>query len=230
MRRRALYSGGDTLPSGLVSKYTFINGSLLDTEGLLGATLANSGCSQVVGADGVANSAFARTANPNVLYYTPATATFTPYFATTRIVNMLCWFKTSSASDGVFINLRQVGSVGLHGLYYSGGIINYLFSSGIFSTGVAVKSDGLYHHYELPFNRGGSGSGPTVVTLRIDGIIVFSETRTGDGLWTTYITELVLLANVGGGSTGKIGSIDNVRLYNRELTADERIKIITEFL
>ncbi|HVV39412.1 MAG TPA: LamG domain-containing protein [Candidatus Paceibacterota bacterium] len=134
-------------------------------------------------------------------------------------MSICAWIKTSS--DGVLLNInRNVGNIVNEGIFkiatgkllfwdYNGSSYGFVDGSGYSNTTV---TNGMWHH--ICFTKNG-----TAGTYYLDGAA--DGTKTG-GLSISYGTaDWVLAADYRDSSTYFSGSMDDVRIYNRTLSAAE---------
>lgn len=121
------------------------------------------------------------------------------------------WIKTSDSGAGYHGIVVKEFSYGIFLISNVVGI--YDWSTGATrSTGVNL-ADGLWHHVVLTFNSGEANN----TKIYIDGAHVLDTTMTVQ----THLNENLGIGDSIGNSQNFIGSIDEVRVYNRALSAGE---------
>ncbi len=138
------------------------------------------------------------------------------------------WFKTTSnpATVGLFGKTSTRGYLGRYGVLFYGGNISvvYDFDGGgaIFGTSQTSYIDGTWHMVTAVYNRAGSA------TLYVDGVNKASSDISAYSAVDMQGTDRFIVGGYGDGpGTGVLagsyfdGLMDDVRIYNRALSAQE---------
>lgn len=222
---KTLERPGETIESGLVGSWSFNGADVSGTTAYDRSGSANNGTltngpTATIGKVGQALS-FDGTNDEMT------TATNQGNGSNVKIFTLSAWFKTSSASGKKIIGLESnqtgTGSSAYDREIYIGtdGKVYFRIWDGANKTAVssATFTDNNWHH-AVAVSTGDSGS----ITLYVDGVL--QQTTVIGSIYASYSTSYWRIGGyiVGApnGASGYFpGSIDEVRIYNRALSADE---------
>ena len=131
-----------------------------------------------------------------------------------------CWFKTTNATDEMYLFDKRAGggtSAGYAALL-DGNSTNYLGyvadgSNAATFSNTTDYHDGEWHHFAFSFD------GTSVISSYIDGVLVGTDTQTLGS--TANANALIIGAHRDGSSSPFNGKIDEVSIWNKALSAGD---------
>lgn len=181
------------------------------------ATRSGTSTTSVVGKDGNA-----------VQYNNPASGVPTGYYTlpldrSYTAVGVSFWLNQAGSTKGDnFVlgsfNASQVSGLAI--LYSGGNLILRWWAGSEFGDVALYPTDTNWHHIVATRSVGG------LITVYLDGVSVGTTTTTSNNpFWVNCLGCYVSSSNV---SNAQVG-VDQLRLFNRELTSDEALTLFGEF-
>jgi 6-phosphogluconolactonase (cycloisomerase 2 family) len=133
-----------------------------------------------------------------------------------------CWIKTTQTSDGWIISNRSVsGATKYTGFYNNSGNIELDIGGSTNVSGSGVATNGNWQHCVMTFDNSAS---PKVGKLYVDKVLVQEKTTTTT-VNSGYNVDIGILVNA---VSLFNGSIDQVRIFNKALSAGEVTTLYNE--